>query len=77
MSVDAILSVEHDAKVDVGDVIARIPREGARTKDITGGLPRVAELFEARRLPRITPLSPRSTGVSNSARTTKTSGEFR
>ena len=32
-----------------GDVIARIPREGARTKDITGGLPRVAELFEARR----------------------------
>ena len=49
MSVDAILSVEHDAKVDVGDVIARIPREGARTKDITGGLPRVAELFEARR----------------------------
>ena len=32
-----------------GDVIARIPREGAKTKDITGGLPRVAELFEARR----------------------------
>ena len=32
-----------------GDVVARIPREGAKTKDITGGLPRVAELFEARR----------------------------
>jgi len=35
--------------VRAGDVIARIPREGAKTKDITGGLPRVAELFEARR----------------------------
>ncbi len=49
MSVDAILSVEDGAMVEDGDVIARIPREGARTKDITGGLPRVAELFEARR----------------------------
>jgi len=49
MSVDAILSVEDGAKVHAGDVVARIPREGAKTKDITGGLPRVAELFEARR----------------------------
>ena len=49
MSVDAILSLEDGAEVKAGDVIARIPREGARTKDITGGLPRVAELFEARR----------------------------
>jgi DNA-directed RNA polymerase subunit beta' len=49
MSVDAILSVEDGQVVRAGDVIARIPREGARTKDITGGLPRVAELFEARR----------------------------
>ncbi|MAQ80712.1 MAG: DNA-directed RNA polymerase subunit beta' [Rhodobacterales bacterium] len=49
MSVDAILSVEDGAQVSQGDVIARIPREGAKTKDITGGLPRVAELFEARR----------------------------
>ncbi|EAR49402.1 DNA-directed RNA polymerase beta' subunit [Oceanicola granulosus HTCC2516] len=49
MSVDAILSVEDGQKVSAGDVIARIPREGAKTKDITGGLPRVAELFEARR----------------------------
>ena len=32
-----------------GDVLARIPREGSKTRDITGGLPRVAELFEARR----------------------------
>jgi len=49
MSVDAILSVEDGQQINAGDVIARIPREGAKTKDITGGLPRVAELFEARR----------------------------
>ncbi len=49
MSVDAILSVEDGQEIKAGDVLARIPREGAKTKDITGGLPRVAELFEARR----------------------------
>ena len=49
MSVDAILSCEDGQEVKAGDVLARIPREGAKTKDITGGLPRVAELFEARR----------------------------
>ncbi|WP_119677620.1 DNA-directed RNA polymerase subunit beta' [Indioceanicola profundi] len=49
MSVDAILSVENGAKVRAGDVLARIPRESSKTRDITGGLPRVAELFEARR----------------------------
>jgi len=49
LSVDAILSVEDGADVKAGDVLARIPREGTKTKDITGGLPRVAELFEARK----------------------------
>jgi DNA-directed RNA polymerase subunit beta' len=49
MSVDAILSVENGQKVHAGDVLARIPREGSKTRDITGGLPRVAELFEARK----------------------------
>ena len=49
MSVDAVLSIEDGADIKAGDVVARIPREGAKTKDITGGLPRVAELFEARR----------------------------
>jgi DNA-directed RNA polymerase subunit beta' len=48
MSVDAILSVENGQDVNAGDVLARIPREGSKTRDITGGLPRVAELFEAR-----------------------------
>ncbi|MBV9756996.1 MAG: DNA-directed RNA polymerase subunit beta', partial [Alphaproteobacteria bacterium] len=46
---DSILSVENGADVHAGDVLARIPREGSKTRDITGGLPRVAELFEARR----------------------------
>jgi DNA-directed RNA polymerase subunit beta' len=49
MSVDAILSIEDGQVLQAGDVVARIPREGAKIKDITGGLPRVAELFEARR----------------------------
>ena len=49
MSVDAILSVENGAHVRAGDVLARIPRESSKTRDITGGLPRVAELFEARK----------------------------
>ncbi len=49
MSVDAILSIENGADVKAGDVLARIPRESSKTRDITGGLPRVAELFEARK----------------------------
>ncbi|MDP6646548.1 MAG: DNA-directed RNA polymerase subunit beta' [Rhodospirillales bacterium] len=49
MSLDAILSVENGQKVNAGDVLARIPRESSKTRDITGGLPRVAELFEARK----------------------------
>ena len=49
LSIDAILSIEPGAKVKAGDVLARIPRETSKTRDITGGLPRVAELFEARK----------------------------
>jgi DNA-directed RNA polymerase subunit beta' len=49
LAVGAILSVSSGDTVRPGDVIARIPTEGAKTRDITGGLPRVAELFEARR----------------------------
>jgi DNA-directed RNA polymerase subunit beta' len=49
LAVDAIISADPGAKVKAGDVIARIPTESAKTRDITGGLPRVAELFEARR----------------------------
>ena len=49
MSMNAILSVENGSKVKAGAVLARIPRESSKTRDITGGLPRVAELFEARK----------------------------
>jgi DNA-directed RNA polymerase subunit beta' len=49
LPVHAILSVDSGARVKAGDVLARIPRESGKTRDITGGLPRVAELFEARR----------------------------
>jgi DNA-directed RNA polymerase subunit beta' len=49
LSLDAILSRRDGEEVHAGDVLARIPREAAKTRDITGGLPRVAELFEARR----------------------------
>jgi DNA-directed RNA polymerase subunit beta' len=49
LSPDSILSVDNGVRVAAGDVIARLPRESSKTRDITGGLPRVAELFEARR----------------------------
>ncbi len=49
MSIDSILSVENGQTVSAGQVLARIPKESSKTKDITGGLPRVAELFEARK----------------------------
>ncbi|MDR2244415.1 MAG: DNA-directed RNA polymerase subunit beta', partial [Burkholderiales bacterium] len=51
----SIITVKDDQVVNVGDVLARIPQETSKTRDITGGLPRVAELFEAR--------SPKDAGV--------------
>jgi len=45
----AIVALEDGAEVQVGDVVARIPQESSKTRDITGGLPRVADLFEARK----------------------------
>ncbi|MGE3246753.1 MAG: DNA-directed RNA polymerase subunit beta', partial [Beijerinckiaceae bacterium] len=49
LPVEGIIAVEPGGKVKAGDTVARIPLESAKTRDITGGLPRVAELFEARR----------------------------
>ena len=49
LPVDAIMNVQDGTKVHAGDTLARIPKEGSKTRDITGGLPRVAELFEARK----------------------------
>ncbi len=49
MPVGAILTISEGDEVKAGDIVAKIPRETTKTKDITGGLPRVAELFEARK----------------------------
>jgi DNA-directed RNA polymerase subunit beta' len=49
LPVGAYIMIQDSAPIEVGDVLARIPRETTKTKDITGGLPRVAELFEARK----------------------------
>jgi DNA-directed RNA polymerase subunit beta' len=49
LPIHAILSVDDGAEVHAGDVLARIPRESSKTRDITGGLPKVAEFFEARK----------------------------
>ena len=49
LPVNAILSIEDGVQVNAGDILARIPRESTKSKDITGGLPRVAELVEARK----------------------------
>lgn len=49
MSVGAILSIGNEDEIRAGDVLARIPRESGKTRDITGGLPRVVDLFEARK----------------------------
>ena len=49
LPVDAVLAIDNGSDIKPGDVIARIPRESLKSQDITGGLPRVAELFEARR----------------------------
>ena len=49
LPIEANIAVEDGAQIDAGGILAKIPRETTKTKDITGGLPRVAELFEARK----------------------------
>ena len=49
LSAGALITVEDGGEIGVGDVIARLPQESSKTRDITGGLPRVADLFEARK----------------------------
>ncbi len=66
----AIITVEDGAKVGVGDVLARIPQETQKTRDITGGLPRVAELFEARK-PKDCAILAEITGVVSFGKETK------
>ncbi len=66
----AIITVEDGAKVGVGDVLARIPQESLKTRDITGGLPRVAELFEARK-PKDHAILAETSGVISFGKDTK------
>ena len=70
MPVGAILNIENGAKIEVGDVIARIPQEGSKNKDITGGLPRVADLFEARK-PKDAAVLAEASGVISFGKETK------
>jgi DNA-directed RNA polymerase subunit beta' len=66
----AIISMSDGAKVSVGDVIARIPQESSKTRDITGGLPRVADLFEARK-PKEPAIMAEHTGTVSFGKETK------
>ncbi len=66
----AIVTVSDGQKVGVGDVLARIPQESSKTRDITGGLPRVAELFEARK-PKDAAIMATASGVISFGKETK------
>jgi DNA-directed RNA polymerase subunit beta' len=68
---NAILNVEEGTKVLVGDVIARLPQESSKTRDITGGLPRVADLFEAR-IPKDSSILAEQSGIISFGKDTKT-----
>ena len=66
----AILNIEDGDKIGVGDIIARIPQEGNKNRDITGGLPRVADLFEARK-PKEPAVLAEATGAVSFGKETK------
>jgi len=66
----AIIGIEDGDEVKVGDVVARIPQESSKTRDITGGLPRVADLFEAR-VPKESAIMAERTGVIGFGKETK------
>ena len=70
LPVGAIISMADGAKVAVGDVIARIPQASSKTRDITGGLPRVADLFEARK-PKDPAIMAEHTGTVSFGKETK------
>ncbi len=67
---DAVVTVADEAQVQVGDVLARIPQESSKTRDITGGLPRVADLFEARK-PKDPAILAEATGTVSFGKDTK------
>ena len=67
---DAVINFEDGATVKIGDVIARIPQERSKTRDITGGLPRVADLFEARK-PKDSAVMAEKSGIVSFGKETK------
>ena len=71
---NAIVNLEDGAEVSIGDALARIPQESSKTRDITGGLPRVADLFEARK-PKLPAILAEKTGIIGFGKETK--GKFR
>ncbi len=70
LPVGAIVSMSDGAQIGVGDVLARIPQETSKTRDITGGLPRVADLFEARK-PKEAAILAEHTGTVSFGKETK------
>ena len=67
---NAIVNLEDGAEVSIGDALARIPQASSKTRDITGGLPRVADLFEARK-PKLPAILAEKTGVIGFGKETK------
>ncbi len=67
---NAIVNLEDGSDVNIGDAVARIPQESSKTRDITGGLPRVADLFEARK-PKLPAILAEKTGVIGFGKETK------
>jgi len=67
---NAIVNLEDGVAVNIGDALARIPQESSKTRDITGGLPRVADLFEARK-PKLPAILAEKTGVIGFGKETK------
>ncbi|WP_448566048.1 DNA-directed RNA polymerase subunit beta' [Thalassotalea ganghwensis] len=67
---NAIVNLEDGAEVNIGDALARIPQESSKTRDITGGLPRVADLFEARK-PKLPAILAEKTGIISFGKETK------
>ena len=67
---NAIVNLEDGDAVNIGDALARIPQESSKTRDITGGLPRVADLFEARK-PKLPAILAEKTGIVGFGKETK------
>jgi DNA-directed RNA polymerase subunit beta' len=67
---NAIVNLEDGDAVNIGDALARIPQESSKTRDITGGLPRVADLFEARK-PKLPAILAEKTGIIGFGKETK------